>query len=114
VASLETVLEKLSKGIMLEEPDREVLREQRRNEPGSESPCPFCKRPRVRRDVGRYVRCNPCGINWLDEENIFPEYLDQDPTISRHARVMAEGMGSSVKSKGGSASTAVGSTSELR
>lgn len=38
--------------------------EERLNEAGTEPPCPYCQRPRVRRSV--YTRCNPCGKNWMN------------------------------------------------
>ena len=50
--------------------------ERRRNEKGTESPCPFCSRPRLRRSD--YIRCNPCGLNWLPAED-----LSLDPRASR-------------------------------
>lgn len=43
-------------------------------------PCPFCKRPRSRRSD--YVRCAPCGTNWLDGED-----LSRDPRIDRKAKI---------------------------
>ena len=44
-----------------------LTREQRLDEPGTEPPCPFCQRPRVKRSS--YIRCNPCGMNWgMDDE----------------------------------------------
>jgi ribosomal protein L37AE/L43A len=43
-------------------------RQDRLNEPGIEMPCPFCERPRVKRSD--YTRCNRCGINWLDGEDL--------------------------------------------
>jgi len=61
--------------------EQEQMREFRRNEVGSESPCPFCKRPRVMRSD--YVRCNPCGVNWLMEEMHLRNYLDRDPRVAR-------------------------------
>jgi hypothetical protein len=56
-------------------------REQRLNEQGSEPPCPFCQRSRVSRS--NYIRCNPCGVNWLDEELSLPDYLSRDPRVCR-------------------------------
>ena len=56
-------------------------REQRLNEVGTEPACPFCQRARVLRST--YVRCNPCGINWLAEEMHLPDYLSQDPRVAR-------------------------------
>lgn len=61
--------------------EQEFLREQRRNEVGTESPCPFCGRPRVKRSD--YIRCNPCATNWLDEEMNLPDYLNLDPRMAR-------------------------------
>jgi hypothetical protein len=62
--------------------EQEAMREIRRNEPGTEPPCPFCSRPRVARTD--YVRCNPCGVNWLDSEMHLPDYLNLDPRVARH------------------------------
>lgn len=53
----------------------------RRNEVGTEPPCPFCKRLRVARST--YIRCNPCGTNWLDEEMHLPNYLNRNPAAAR-------------------------------
>jgi hypothetical protein len=58
-----------------------TTREQRLNEAGTEPPCPFCQRPRVSRSD--YIRCNPCGVNWLNEEMSLPNYLDRDPRVAR-------------------------------
>jgi ribosomal protein L37AE/L43A len=52
------------------------------NERGTEPPCPLCQRPRVRRSD--YIRCNPCGTNWLDGED-----LSKDPRIERHTQLIA-------------------------
>jgi hypothetical protein len=49
---------------------------------GKEAPCPFCKKPRLRRST--YVRCAGCGINWNDGE-----LLDRDPSIERRAAYLA-------------------------
>lgn len=51
------------------------------NEPGTMPPCPFCGIARHQRSD--YVRCQPCGINWLDGED-----LDKDPRIARHAEFL--------------------------
>ena len=56
-------------------------REERLNEVGTEPPCPFCQKPRVTRS--NYIRCNPCGVNWLNEEMHLPNYLSRDPRVSR-------------------------------
>ena len=66
---------------MLSYEEQEALREMRRNEPGALSPCPFCQTPRVQRSD--YVRCNLCGINWLDEEMHLPNYLNLHPKVAR-------------------------------
>jgi hypothetical protein len=39
-------------------------------------PCPLCGKPRSQRSD--YVRCQPCGKNWLDGED-----LTKDPRLSR-------------------------------
>ena len=53
-------------------------REQRLAEKGTESPCPIkgCWKPRVKRT--EYIRCNPCGLNWLSCED-----LSLSPLLSR-------------------------------
>ncbi len=66
---------------MFTQQDQEKMRQEAIDEPGSEPPCPFCKRPRVSRSS--YIRCNACGINWVDEEMGLPDYLDLDPRVSR-------------------------------
>lgn len=55
---------------------QEAARRERLSEVGTEPPCPFCQKPRVKRSD--YIRCNPCGTNWLQGENIF-----KDPRASR-------------------------------
>lgn len=60
---------------------QELTNQDRRNEVGTEPPCPFCKRPRVSRS--NYIRCNPCGTNWLDEEMHLPNYLNRNPAAAR-------------------------------
>lgn len=60
---------------------QEAARQEGLNEVGTLSPCPFCKRPRVQRST--YVRCNPCGLNWLDEEMHLPDYLNRNPAAAR-------------------------------
>ena len=62
-------------------------REQLAREVGTESPCPFCGEPRVRRSD--YIRCNLDGINWLDEERHLPDYLNRNPAAARSAASMA-------------------------
>jgi ribosomal protein L37AE/L43A len=46
------------------------------NELGTEPPCPWCAKPRVKRSD--YIRCNPCGTNWGPGEDI-----SKDPRLSR-------------------------------
>lgn len=91
-SSVAIALEKLEKGIMLQEEDREALRELRRNEPGTEPPCPWCHRPRVLRSD--YIRCNPCGTNWLvSEMHLMYDgrpYLSVDPRLARAESVRME------------------------
>ena len=60
---------------------QEANRQDRLNEVGTEPPCPFCKRPRVMRSD--YIRCNPCGVNWLAEEMGLKNYLNLDPRVAR-------------------------------
>lgn len=45
-------------------------------------PCPFCKKPRSQRST--YIRCQPCGINWLAGED-----PATDPRIDRFKQVVA-------------------------
>jgi ribosomal protein L37AE/L43A len=66
---------------MLTLEEQEATNNERRNEVGTEPPCPFCKRPRVARS--NYIRCNPCGTNWLDEEMHLPNYLNRNPAAAR-------------------------------
>jgi len=75
---------------MLTYEDQERMRQVALKEPGTEPPCPFCKRPRVARSD--YIRCNGCGVNWLDEEMHLPDYLNVDPRVARQkAARMARG-----------------------
>jgi uncharacterized Zn finger protein (UPF0148 family) len=50
-------------------------------EVGTEPPCPWCGIPRVRRSD--YIRCNPCGTNWLDSERHLRDYLNRNPSSAR-------------------------------
>jgi hypothetical protein len=50
-------------------------------EVGTEPPCPFCQKTRVTRSS--YIRCNPCGINWFDGEN-----LSMDPKLERYTKMV--------------------------
>jgi hypothetical protein len=76
-----------------------LSREERLNEVGSELPCPLCEKPRVTRSD--YIRCNPCGVNWLDEEMHLPDYLNRDPRLSRaeYARTVTAIKGTAEQSK---------------
>jgi ribosomal protein L37AE/L43A len=66
---------------MMTQTQAEEARKERRDETGTEPPCPFCNRPRVSRTD--YIRCNPCGVNWLNEEMHLPNYLTRDPRVAR-------------------------------
>ena len=66
---------------MLTPEQQEANRLDRLNEVGTEPPCPWCGRPRVSRSS--YIRCNPCGTNWLAEEMHLPNYLNLDPRVAR-------------------------------
>ena len=72
---------------MLTAQEQEELRKQRINEQGTELPCPFCHKPRVDRPNGGYIRCNQCGVNWLNEEMHLTfkgkPYLEVDPRLAR-------------------------------
>jgi len=57
------------------------------NAPGTLSPCPFCQKPRSRRSD--YIRCSPCGVNWLEQEMHLPNYLNRNPSAARNAARMA-------------------------
>lgn len=77
--------------MMLTYEEQEAARMERLSEAGTEPPCPFCQRPRVSRTD--YIRCNPCGTNWLDGEMHLPDYLNVDPRVARQkAARMAKGM----------------------
>jgi ribosomal protein L37AE/L43A len=63
--------------------EQEAARHVRLNEVGTMPPCPFCQRLRVER--GDYIRCNPCGINWLQgtDWSRRPQYgLAKSTTVS--------------------------------
>lgn len=66
---------------MLTVEQQEQARQERMNEVGTEPPCPFCGRLRVSRSD--YIRCNPCGVNWLMEEMHLLDYLGRDPRVCR-------------------------------
>jgi hypothetical protein len=57
---------------------------------GGESPCPFCRVPRVRRSD--YIRCCHCMVNWLDGEG-----LEKDPRIERFNKFLADTRAASTK-----------------
>lgn len=61
----------------LTQADLDGARQERLNEKGTEPDCPFCGRARVRRSD--YTRCNPCGVNWLEGED-----LTADPRNQRY------------------------------
>ena len=50
---------------------------------GTETPCPRCQLPRVRRSD--YIRCCACALNWMDGEN-----LDKDPRQQRMNRFLRQ------------------------
>ena len=56
-----------------------------------ELPCPFCQKPRSQRSD--YIRCSPCGVNWLQSEIHLPNYLNRNPSACRSeaARMTAGG-----------------------
>ncbi len=56
--------------------EQEAARQERLSEVGTMPPCPFCHTPRVQRSD--YIRCNPCGTNWLQGED-----LSRDPRLTR-------------------------------
>ena len=66
---------------MLTFEEQQAVRQERLNEVGTEPMCPFCGSPRVARSD--YIRCLPCGVNWLNEEMNLPDYLNLDPRVSR-------------------------------
>lgn len=76
-----------------------LTREERVNEPGTMPPCPFCEKPRVKRSD--YVRCNPCGLNWLEGEDLsLNPYLSREPYLSWKR---TQGTGSTKTAASGSA-----------
>jgi hypothetical protein len=66
---------------MLTYEDQELNRLDRLSEVGTEPPCPFCGRAMVLRSD--YIRCLPCGVNWLAEEMHLLDYLNLDPRVAR-------------------------------
>jgi len=71
---------------MMTHAQAEDLRMDRMNEMGTEPMCPFCGALRVGRND--YIRCNPCGVNWLNEEMHLPNYLERDPRVARREVVL--------------------------
>lgn len=61
--------------------DQEASRMVALAEVGIEPPCPFCGKPRVSRSS--YIRCQPCGKNWLNEEMNLRDYLNRNPSAAR-------------------------------
>lgn len=63
----------------------ELKREAREGGTLTDLPCPFCGKPRSQRSD--YIRCQPCGVNWLDEEMHLEyqgrPYLSLDPRLVR-------------------------------
>lgn len=66
---------------MMTAEEAEAAREERRNEVGTEPPCPWCQKPRVLRSD--YIRCNQHMTNWLASEMGLPDYLNLDPRVAR-------------------------------
>jgi uncharacterized Zn finger protein (UPF0148 family) len=61
----------------------QLAKENREGGEMKDSPCPLCKRPLSQRSD--YVRCNPCGVNFLPGED-----LDKDPRPERYRKMVAE------------------------
>jgi ribosomal protein L37AE/L43A len=80
---------------------QEEARMERLSEVGTGPDCPFCRKPRVVRSS--YLRCNPCGKNWLDEEMHLPNYLNRNPSVARteYARMVAQPSKPAVSGTGG-------------
>jgi hypothetical protein len=43
--------------------------------------CPFCGKPRSPRSD--YIRCQPCGVNWLEGEDV-----NRDPRTDRYRKMV--------------------------
>jgi uncharacterized Zn finger protein (UPF0148 family) len=88
---------------MLTIEEAELNRQDRLNEVGTMPACPLCGRPRVQRSD--YIRCNPCGKNWLQEEMDLPNYLNRNPAAARSeaARMTQNALRPSVASSGADA-----------
>jgi Zn-finger nucleic acid-binding protein len=68
---------------MLTYEQQEQNRQDRLSEVGTLPPCPMCGVLRVQRTD--YIRCNPCGVNWLNGED-----LDKNPKIARYKQMLEE------------------------
>jgi hypothetical protein len=71
----------LEKMKVLTDGELEARRQACLNEAGTMPPCPRCGSPRVARSS--YMRCQRCGINWLDEEMGLRDYLNRNPSACR-------------------------------
>ena len=69
------------KMVVMTDKEREDRRQECLDEAGTMPPCPFCGRPRVVRSS--YMRCQRCGINWIDEEMGLRDYLNRNPSACR-------------------------------
>ena len=68
-------------GSVLTHQEQDADRRERLGEVGTEPECPLCGRPRVAHSD--YIRCNPCAVNWLNDEMHLPNYLSSDPRVVR-------------------------------
>lgn len=67
-----------------------MMKLKRESEVGGELvdlPCPLCGRPRSQRSD--YIRCTPCGMNWLIK-TLYQEAedLNSDPRIARYRQMV--------------------------
>lgn len=46
-------------------------------------PCPLCGKPRSQRS--EYIRCQSCGVNWLNGEDV-----NRNPRIERYGKMVDE------------------------
>ena len=83
---------------MVTREELEASRQAMLNEVGTLPPCPWCGKPRVQRST--YIRCNPCGTNWLQEEMALPNYLNRNPAAARSeaARMLRDAQRPTVES----------------
>lgn len=93
--------------VMLTPEQAEEARQERLNEPGTMSMCPLCGKLRVQRSC--YLRCNSCGVNWLDEEMHLPNCLNRNPSAAR-----AEAARMAVSAKQPAGPTVAGAEAERR